>query len=249
MGREHPITSRTGSSPSLLAIIPAYCEEKHIGEVVTAVKGQGLDVVVIDDASTDRTEEVARKAGATVIRLPTNLGYGGALQAGYRYACSRDYEAVVQLDGDGQHDPAHARELAEPILTAEAHIVLGSRFLTGACYRVPRLRRAGQRLFGWVARRCTGWPITDPTTGYQALALDVARFYCTRVFPDDYPDSDMFIILKRMGFRVCERPVRMYAGPVRSMHSGFLRPLYYVCKMSLAMVMAMCRRLPEGDYV
>jgi glycosyltransferase involved in cell wall biosynthesis len=233
--------------PRVLAVIPAYCEEKNIARVVSAVRAQGLEVLVVDDGSRDRTREAALGAGAQVVRLPVNLGYGGALQTGYLYARDHDYDAIVQLDGDGQHDPAYARELLAPVLAGEADVVLGSRFLGVGSYKVPLARRLGQKLFGGLAGRIIGRRISDPTTGYRALSREVVRLYCTRLFPDDYPDADMFIVLHRMGFRVRERPVKMYASEGASMHGGILKPLYYIYKMTLAIFMALVKELPRRD--
>lgn len=231
--------------PRVLAVIPAYCEEKNIARVVAAVREQGLDVLVVDDASGDRTREAALAAGAAVVRHPVNLGYGGALQTGYLYARDNDYDAVVQLDGDGQHDPAYLPRLLAPVLAREADVVLGSRFLGEGSYQVPWARRLGQKLFGGLAGLLVGRRITDPTTGYQALSREVVRLYCTRVFPDDYPDADMFVVLHRMGLRFQELPVRMYASQGQSMHSGLLKPLYYGYKMTLAILMALVKKLPR----
>lgn len=233
------------AAPRILAIIPAFREEAKIASVVAAVRAQGLAVLVVDDGSPDRTSEAARAAGAEVVRLPVNLGYGGALQTGYLYARDRDYDAIVQLDADGQHDPACATSLLAPVLAGEADVVLGSRFLGGNSYPVPWARRLGQRLFGGIAGWIVGARISDPTTGYQALSRRAVRLYCTAVFPDDYPDADMFIVLHRMGLRFLECPVTMYASEGQSLHSGILKPLYYIYKMSLAILMAAIRPLPK----
>jgi glycosyltransferase involved in cell wall biosynthesis len=234
-------------TPRILALLPAYREAETVGQIVSVLKRQGFDVLVVDDASDDRTGEAATAAGARVIRLPFNLGYGGALQTGYLYARRHGYGAVVQLDADGQHDPACAAEVLAPVLAGEADVVLGSRFLADETYPMPWARRLGQRIFAGIARLITGKRITDPTTGYQALTGRALEAYCTRLFPDDYPDADMFILLHRMGIRVLEVPTRMRASRNESMHKGILRPLYYIFKMSLAILMATFRKLPEKD--
>ena len=238
---------RSGKPARVLAVIPAYCEERNIARVVAALRAQGLEVLVVDDGSADRTREAALGAGAEVVRLPVNLGYGGALQTGYLYARDHDYDAIVQLDGDGQHDPACVPRLLAPVLAGEADVVLGSRFLGEGSYRVPWARRLGQKLFGGLAGLIVRHRISDPTTGYQALSREVVRLYCTRLFPDDYPDADMFVVLHRMGFRFREVPVTMHASTGQSMHSGLLRPLYYIYKMTLAIFMALVKKLPRRD--
>ncbi|MFH0965811.1 MAG: glycosyltransferase family 2 protein [Planctomycetota bacterium] len=245
------------NAPRVLAVVPAYDEEKSVARVVAALRDQSLDVLVVDDGSSDRTAALAEAAGATVLRHPINLGYGASLQTGYLYALSRGYDVIVQLDADGQHEPSDARTLLDPVLAGEADVVMGSRFLpppkkgtgffssTPAPYDVPWPRRLGQRLFGGLARLITGSRVTDPTTGYQALSARVLAAYSTRVFPEDYPDADMWVLLHRMGFRVRELPVRMYADAGASMHAGVLRPLYYIFKMTLALLMAVTRPLPK----
>jgi len=234
-------------SKRILAIIPAYREAENIGTVVSALLEYGYDVLVVDDHSPDDTAAAAAEAGAAVVRLPANLGYGGALQTGYRYALERRYDVVVQLDGDGQHDPASAPDVLAPILAGEADVVLGSRFLGEGGYPVPLLRRVGQRIFGGIAAILTRKRITDPTTGYQGLSAGVLGPYCTDLFPEDYPDADMLVALHRMGVRVVEVPVKMYVSPAQSMHSGITRPMYYIFKMTLAIFMAMFRKLPTRD--
>jgi len=229
----------------VLAILPAHCEAGRVGQVVRALREEGLAVLVVDDVSTDDTVREAQEAGATVLRLPTNLGYGGALQTGYLYARARGYAAVVQLDADGQHDPAFAQSLLQPVLDGEADVVMGSRFLSEKAYPIPTIRRLGQQIFGWLAQFLTGEPVTDPTTGYQALSAEVVALYCTPLFPDDYPDADMRILLHRLGLRVKEVPVRMYADEGVSMHAGVIKPFYYVYKMALAMFIALFVDLPQ----
>ncbi len=229
----------------VLVIIPAYREEKTIAAVIRAVKAQHFEVLVVDDCSPDRTCEVARQCGATVLRLPSNLRYGGALQTGYLYARDNNYDAVVQLDADGQHDPACIPDLLAPILSGEADVAMGSRFLGGQNYPMPLARKLGQWIFGGVAQWQTGLRITDPTTGFQALSRKVISANCTNVFSEDFPDADMIITLHRMGFRIKEVPVRMYISEGASMHGGIIKPLYYIYKMSIAMLIARFRSVDK----
>lgn len=230
---------------TVLAIIPAFCEEENIAGVVSGLIRQNLDVLVVDDCSTDATAAEALGAGARVIRLPVNLGYGGALQTGYLYARDNGYKAVVQLDGDGQHDPVYVHDLLAPILAGEADIVMGSRFLGKNGYQVPWARRLGMMVFGGIAGLLTRSRITDPTTGYQALSAKVLTLYCSPLFPDDYPDADMLIIHRRLGFRIKEVPVKMQPGSGKSMHAGIIRPLYYIYKMTVSIIIALVVKLPR----
>ncbi|MBF0180318.1 MAG: glycosyltransferase family 2 protein [Magnetococcales bacterium] len=227
-----------------LIIIPAYNEEKAIGGVVAKACALGFHVVVVDDCSRDQTGRVAREAGAVVLRHPTNLGYGSGLQTGYRYALLNGYPDVVQLDGDGQHDPQGALDLLRTLRTGECDLVLGSRFLHSESYRVSGLRRLGQNYFIMLLRMFTGWRLTDPTSGFQAMTADVMRFYCTPIYPNDFPDANILMLLHRQGFRVREVPVRMHASQTGSMHSGLLRPAYYMIRMTLSFFIAMLLKLP-----
>jgi glycosyltransferase involved in cell wall biosynthesis len=219
----------------LLVIMPAYDEAKRIAEVVAAVRSQVRgDVLVIDDGSSDATASEAHRAGAIVAIHPTNLGYGAALQTGYRYALRHAYDAVLQLDADGQHDPSSIPLLLEAL--SRADVVVGSRFLDVRSYRPPLARRIGMWLFARAATALAGQRITDPTSGFQAISREALRFYAHERYPPDYPDADVLAMVARAGLRLAEVPVRMLPSPDgKSMHSGILKPLYYVFRMSLAL--------------
>jgi len=219
-----------------LVVIPAFNEAATIRSIVRRVRAveSHLAVVVIDDGSTDTTTKGARDAGARVVRLPFNMGYGVALQTGYKYALREGYDCVIQLDADGQHEPDDIPALLGVIERREADLALGSRFISGKTYRPVLARRIGMRLFRSLAFALTGMRFSDVTSGFQALSQDLLRFFATERYPGDYPDADVLIMLKRAGFTVKEVPVRMYQKPgARSMHSG-LRPIYYVFKMLLS---------------
>lgn len=225
---------RPGIKP--LVVIPAFNEGATIGRIVRRVRAlePKLAVVVIDDGSTDATAKAARDAGAQVVRLPFNMGYGVALQTGYKYALREGYDCVIQLDADGQHEPADIPALLGVIERREADLALGSRFIGARVYRPVLARRLGMRVFRLLAFVLTGTRFSDVTSGFQALGHDLLRFFTSERYPGDYPDADVLIMLKRAGFTVKEIPVRMYqADGARSMHSG-LRPIYYVFKMLLS---------------
>lgn len=227
-----------------LVVIPAFNEASTIGSIVKHVRvvEPRVAVVVIDDGSTDATATVARSAGAQVVRLPFNMGYGVALQTGYKYALREGYDCVVQLDADGQHEPEDIPALLEVIERREADVALGSRFIRERTYRPAVARRIGMRLFRFLAFALTGVRFSDVTSGFQALSHDLLRFFATERYPSDYPDADVLIMLKRAGFTVKEIPVRMYQKDrARSMHSG-LRPIYYVFKMLLSISLTPLRR-------
>lgn len=226
-----------------LIVIPAFNEALALGKVLGGIRAidPSMPVLVVDDGSTDATADVARKAGALVVGLPFNMGYGVALQTGYKYALREGYDCVVQLDGDGQHEPNDIPALVGVIERGEADVALGSRFLGEGVYRPGMARRVGMRVFGALAFALTGVRFSDVTSGFQAFNADVLRFFTTERYPADYPDADVLIMLTRADFRIKEVPVRMYLrGRAGSMHSG-LRPVYYVFKMLLSVLLTPLR--------
>ena len=224
-------------------IIPAYNEEKNIGSVVRGVLKvlKTAEVVVVNDGSIDKTAEIAKKAGATVLPHPYNLGYGVALQTGYKYALKQRADYVVQMDGDGQHDPKFIPNLLEPVKKGKADVVLGSRFLKHS-YQAPFAKRMGTAVFRKLVALIIGQKITDPISGFQALNKEVVKFYASDVFPTDFPDADVIVTDHFAGFKIKEIPVKMYPSATgKSMHSG-LKPLYYIFKMFLSIFITCIRR-------
>lgn len=228
----------------ILVLIPAYNESRRLGEVITAVRNvvPDYEILVVNDGSRDDTAAVARRAGVAVISHPFNMGYGVAIQTGYKYALARGYDHVVQMDGDGQHDPAWIPALLRPVVHGEADFVIGSRFLESGSYRPSLVRRMGMAFFRSLVSRLIGSSITDSTSGYQAFNRRVTGFFTSDSFPCDYPDADMLITLHRYGFRIAEVPVRMRANESgTSMHGG-LKPLYYLFKMLLSIAVTLLRK-------
>lgn len=236
--------------PSLshcLVVIPAYNEAANVAAVIGDVRRAlpGFDVLVVDDGSADDTAARARRAGAKVLRLPVNSGYGVALQSGYKYAVRNGYETVAQMDADGQHRAEFMPELLALVQDGSADIVIGSRFLDGDGHYTPsRARQIGMGIFSRMASRIMSQHVTDPTSGYQVMRADVARFFCSDVYPADYPDADILILLHRSGFRVKEVGVQMRMPTGKSMHSGH-RSLYYVYKMFLSILVTLLRPAQE----
>ncbi len=227
-----------------LVIIPARNEASRIGEVLRGLQRHGIeaDVLVIDDGSGDNTAREAERLGAGVIRHPFNLGYGAALQTGYIYARKHDYKRVVQMDADGQHDPASVQTLLDN-LSSDVDLVLGSRFLDGNPPRVTLPRRLGSKLFAWIVTRWIGTRITDPTSGFQALSRRVLREVVQDSFPEDFPDADVLITLSRAGLKLKEVPVRMHERKGgMSMHRGSMAA-YYAYKMFLTLALLAVRRV------
>lgn len=230
------------SSPRTLIVVPSFNEEANLPALLPRIREvmPEAEILVIDDGSRDGTERVARAGGARVARHRVNLGYGAALQTGYRYADRHGFDVVMQIDADGQHDPGSLLRLREELVTGKWDVVLGSRFLSGARkYRAPLARRVGMKLFGSISGALLGRPISDPTTGFQALSGRLVRYHARgRWFPADYPDADVLIRVGRAGFRITEIPVTMYEKDGPSMHSGW-KPVYYVMKMLLSIAMVL----------
>jgi glycosyltransferase involved in cell wall biosynthesis len=223
-------------------IIPAYNEAGTLRDVLERVveADSGCEVVVVDDGSQDGTGDIAERAGATVLRHPFNLGYGAALQTGYKYALERNATLVVQMDADGQHDPAQIRELAAGIRSGDYDLVVGSRFLETNDYRMGLLRSIGRKVFSALAR-LANLRVSDPTSGFQGMNRRVLDLYARDFFPTDYPDVDVLLTAFRHGLRVGEHPVRMAEAPRASTLHGGLRSVYYVYKMLLCTFSATAR--------
>jgi glycosyltransferase involved in cell wall biosynthesis len=227
-----------------LAIVPARNEEDAVGGVVAELRAfdPELDVVVIDDGSTDATAERAAAAGAAVVRLPYNLGIGGAVQTGFKYALSRGYETVVRLDGDGQHDPQQIPQLLAPLERGEADVVVGSRFAgEDGGYTPPFARRAGIRWFARVVSLLTRQKLTDTTSGFQAVNARAIRLFAAD-YPHDYPEVEAAVMVVRHRLRIVEVPARMRGRETGSSSITALRSLYYAVKVTLALFIGIFRR-------
>jgi glycosyltransferase involved in cell wall biosynthesis len=230
--------------PRVLVIIPAYNEAANISRVIQSIfkHAPDVDILVVNDGSRDETAYLAEEAQAKVVTHPFNMGYGAACQTGFKYAYRKGYDYVIQMDGDGQHEPACVPDLLAAVQDPDVDIVLGSRWLGVVKYQGPLLRKFGKFYFAFLASLLTNKKVTDPTTGFQALSSAVVQFYCTEVYPVDYPDADMIIVLDRAGFHVKEVPVIMYHNRTgQSMHSGIFRPIYYGLKMMMSIFMTLLR--------
>jgi glycosyltransferase involved in cell wall biosynthesis len=228
-----------------VAIVPALNEEHTIGRVVDELRAfdPGLDVVVVDDGSTDGTSRAAAAKGARVLRLPFNLGIGGAVQTGFRYAFENGYDLAVRVDGDGQHDPAQLGRVLDPVLSGDADIAVGSRFSSDAAagYTSSRSRRVGIRLLAAVVSRIVGQRVTDTTSGFQALNREGIALFA-RDYPHDYPEVEAMVMVFRHRLRLREVPVEMRErGGGRSSITA-LRSIYYMAKVLLAIFVGLFRR-------
>lgn len=232
----------------VLAIIPAYGEAAVIGKVVEELQRArpDLDMVVVDDCSPDATGARARAAGAQVLPLPVNLGIGGAVQTGFKYAAVRGYDALVQVDGDGQHDPTEIGRILDPLAEGRADVVIGSRFVEKTGYRAPFARRMGMLLFSAMARWAMGQRITDTTSGFRALNRP-AFVYLARNYPVDFPDAESLVLLRRAGFRLLEVPVRMRPRISGRTSTTTLKSIYYPFKQTLSILVVLLRQVPPRE--
>jgi glycosyltransferase involved in cell wall biosynthesis len=229
-----------------LAIVPAYNEEAMVGRVVREIERHApdFDIVVVDDGSLDATAAVADRQGATVLRQPFNLGIGGAMQAGYKYALHRDYDVAVQVDGDGQHKPEYLPTMLEALHTSgDADMVYGSRFLGDPGYEVPWGRRAGNRIFGIVLSRIVRQSVTDPTSGFRMVNRNGIELFA-RDYPHDYPEVEAILMLHAHRLRVHEVQVRMNARGFGESSIDYPRSAYYMVKVMLAIGIGLLRRRP-----
>ena len=228
----------------VLVVVPAHNEEESLARTLAEVRAKAPDVspVVVDDGSTDGTAEVARACGVPVLRLPFNLGVGAALQTGFRYALAKGFDVAVQLDADGQHDPAYLDAVLRPVLAGEADVSIGSRYVTGrSSYQAPLLRRLGMVFFSLIVRWAVGFRVADTTSGFRAYNRPVMAVG-VRDFPKDFPDAPLLIALARHGFRLVEVPVEMRAREAGQSFYTWTKSLYYPYKCLLASVMIMLRR-------
>lgn len=231
----------------LLIIIPAYNEEKNIGELLDRLKEPDIagiaDVLVMDDASKDKTRRIVLDKQLQVVSHVFNLGYGSGLQVGYKYAISNDYEYVIQMDADGQHDISNVLTIYNKLVTPDENgkcpdIVLGSRFLEGSVtFPISKVKKVAINLFRFLIKLGTGQKIMDPTTGLQGLSKRAIAFYGGyNHFDDKYPDANMIMQMILLGYRVVEIPAVMHARTEGvSMHSG-LKPILYMLRMMFSII-------------
>jgi glycosyltransferase involved in cell wall biosynthesis len=233
---------------SCLAVVPAYNEAATVAAVVEQVRRAEptIDIVVIDDGSTDATGNCAQEAGARVLRLPFNLGIGGAVQAGFRYALENDYDYMVQVDGDGQHDAGEIAKLFDAMDRDCADMICGSRFADATGYVAPISRRTGIHIFAFLLSRLLRRPVTDPTSGFRLYNRRAIALFA-RDYPHDYPEVEAVLMLHHNRLTMCEVPVRMFrrGGGVSSIGSG--KSFYYMVKVHLALFVGLARERPVPE--
>ena len=226
-----------------LIIIPAYneseCIENTVKDIIT--NAGDFDYVVINDCSTDNTGEICEEKGFNHINLPVNLGIGGAVQTGYRYAYDNGYDVAVQVDGDGQHDVAFLYKMYEKMEETGYDMVIGSRFIEKEGFQSSIMRRAGISYFSGLIKMLTGVRITDPTSGLRMIDRKIIGLFAED-YPKDYPEPESVVAVLRSGCRVCEVPVvmRERQGGVSSIRP--LKSVYYMIKVSLAILVECIRK-------
>lgn len=220
---------------NILIIIPAFNEEESVGKVIEEVRAYfpEADTLVVNDGSTDFTSEKAKARGGMVLDLPFNLGIGGAMQAGYKYAYEKGYDTAIQVDGDGQHDPMEIPKLLQGLQEKRGDMVVGSRFISKSQYKASIMRRLGGGIFSSVISGIIKQHITDPTSGFRAANRKAMRLFAF-YYPQDYPEPEVLVLLSKSGLRIAEVPVTMkqrYAGQSSITR---IRAVYYMVKVLLA---------------
>ena len=220
-----------------LVIIPAYNESSNILNTVRDIQKNApdFDYIVINDCSKDDTLEILKSNGLNYINLPVNLGIGGAVQTGYKYALENNYDVAVQVDGDGQHDPAYLTELLKKKENSNADMVIGSRFIENQGFQSTFLRRIGIVYFTKLIKLLTGITITDPTSGFRMAGREVIELFVNQ-YPKDYPEPESIVTLLKNGKRVVEVPVQMKARQGGESSIKMSNSVYYMIKVSLAIL-------------
>jgi glycosyltransferase involved in cell wall biosynthesis len=225
-----------------LIIIPAYNESENLPKLfVSLAKADAdFDVIVINDCSKDDTEAVCKSHGIKVVTLPVNLGIGGAVQTGYRYAFYNNYDIAIQIDGDGQHDPKFIPYLIKRLGEGN-HLCIGSRFIESEGFQSSKIRRIGIKYFSKLIKLLTNTLITDPTSGYRACSREVIRIFADN-YPKDYPEPETVVTVLRNKLKVIEMPVIMSAREGGKSSITNLKGIYYMIKVTLAILIASISR-------
>ena len=227
-----------------LIIIPAYNEEGSIEKVVNNLieKFPKYDYLVINDGSTDHTQSICNSNKYQVVNLAINMGIGGAVQTGYRYAWDNHYDIAVQIDGDGQHDVSYLEEMIRPIEEGQADIVIGSRFLEKEGFQSTRIRRVGINFLSFLGKLLTGVRVKDITSGDRVVNTKFIRIFALD-YPADYPEPEAMVIAAVHGGRIKEYPVIMRERKAGESSITMKKSIYYMCKVTLAMII---RRISFG---
>ncbi|SEN84045.1 glycosyltransferase family 2 protein [Paenibacillus sp. OV219] len=220
-------------SSDILVIIPAYNEEDTLARTVQELQRHTpYDFIVIDDGSKDRTPAIIREEGFPALRHAVNLGIGGSMQSGYRYADQNGYQYAIQLDADGQHRPADIAKLVDEIQSSDYDMVIGSRFVEHSSYRGSLSRRAGILYFYWLIRLLTGVRVYDPTSGFRIVGRKAIELF-SRTYPTDYPEVEVLVSLSKRGFKLKEISVEMRNRQGGSSSINWSKSIYYMMKVTM----------------
>ena len=223
----------------ILIIVPAYNEEGNIKKTVDELSSldEKYSILVVNDGSKDSTLEKAKQTKAIVASLPYNLGIGGAVQTGFRYAGDKEYDIVVQFDGDGQHDASYISKLLDPVINDQADFCIGSRFLPPfSDYRSSFLRRIGINFFAHLISFLTDYKVTDPTSGFRAFNKRMIRIFAN-YYPHDFPEPEVISVSSRYGMKLKEIPVKMRKRASGNSSIRYLYTLYYMIKVTFAILL------------
>lgn len=222
----------------VLVIIPAYNEEKVIVNTINNLKKntQNVDYVIINDCSTDDTYAVCKENYFNVISLPANLGIGGAVQTGYKYAYENDYDIAIQMDADGQHDPSFVSKLVAKIEEGN-DLVIGSRFIEKEGFQSSLIRRLGIKLYSSIIKIFTRKTIKDTTSGFRAANKKIIKMFA-KSYPVDYPEPETDAMIAKAGFNIVEIPVKMSAREEGKSSITPKKSIYYAVKVGLAVTLA-----------
>lgn len=232
--------------PKILVIIPAYNEEENIANIINEVieKAPQVNILVVDDGSNDETAIVARDFKVHMVSHPFNLGIGGAVQTGFKFAKMRNYDIAIQVDGDGQHDPGFISQLIKPVVEEKADISVGSRYLNNENVNISFVRGLGVRFFSWLTAKITGRRISDCTSGFRALNRRAIRLFAEE-YPVDFPDAEALILAHKAGLEITEVPVRFRGRESGKSSLYFWRFLWYPIKESFSILMLLTERQGE----
>ena len=224
----------------VLLIIPAYNEEESLRSLIEEIKTvcSGMDYLVVNDCSSDDTERLLEELGANYITLPCNMGIGGAVQSGYRYAAQNGYDIAIQIDGDGQHDVRFVKDMVKLIEDKQADVVIGSRFIDKEGFQSSQARRIGIRILSMLIRLMCGAKVKDVTSGFRAVNRRFIELFAEN-YPDDYPEPEVIVTTKLYGAVIKELPVVMRERTTGKSSINLKRSIYYMIKVSLAIII--CR--------
>ena len=224
----------------VLLIIPAYNEEESLRSLIEEIKAvcSGMDYLVVNDCSSDDTERLLEELGANYITLPCNMGIGGAVQSGYRYAAQNGYDIAIQIDGDGQHDVRFVKDMVKLIEDKQADVVIGSRFIDKEGFQSSQARRIGIRILSMLIRLMCGAKVKDVTSGFRAVNRRFIELFAEN-YPDDYPEPEVIVTTKLYGAVIKELPVVMRERTTGKSSINLKRSIYYMIKVSLAIII--CR--------